>query len=134
MARPEEFIQLYLQYRVDEMITWHTKRCALIRRRNLRFQISILTSILLTAGSVALVGLDSSVNGVWVAATILFLGTAFVLTAVLLASGSGRRADINSNAAKALSLMRDRKPGSTASELDVERWVWQTEAIISSAG
>ena len=133
MAKSEEFIQLYLRYRIDEMITWYTRRSALLRRRIMVFHIGILVSILLTAVSIALMGLDSTANGTWVAATFLFLGSALLLAAVLLTSGFGRRADLNSRAARALSQMRDRKPGSTASELDVERWIRQIEAIISSA-
>lgn len=134
MAKPEEFIQLYLRYRIDDMIAWHTQRSALIRRRNLEFQVAIALSVLLTAVGVALAGLDNAAEGPWAVMALFFLGIVLVLTAVLLSSGFGRRGDVNDSAARALARMRDRKPGATASDLDVERWIQQTEAIISSTG
>jgi conflict system pore-forming effector with SLATT domain len=133
MAKMEDFILLYLRYRLDDMIRWHEKRSSLTRRRNQMLQAGIVLALVVAVASSALANLDRASVTAWVVAGVAFSAVALALATGVLAFGLGRQADVHSNAARSLARMRDRKPGPTASELELERWIWQTEAIISSA-
>jgi hypothetical protein len=131
--RAEEFLALYSRYRLDDLIAYETRRAEQNRRRQVRSQFLLLGSLMLVVVSYLLGNLDRGLVKIWVVTGAGFASVALALGTGMIAFGLGRRADIHRSAARSLNRMRTRKPGSTASAAEVGQWVWQTEAIISSA-
>jgi hypothetical protein len=132
-SRPDEFLALYLRYRLDDMIAYQSRRAHRGRRRRALSGLILLGLLMLVTISYVLGNVDRGLVKVWVVAGTGFAAASLALGIGMIAFGLGRQADIHGSTAAALNRMRARKPGPTASAAEVEGWVWQTEAIISSA-
>ena len=131
--RPEEFLAFYLRYRLDDVITYQSRRAERSQRHRALSQLLLIGSLMLVVVSYVLGNVDRGLVKIWVLTGVGFAAASLALGIGMIAFGLGRQADIHRSAARSLSRMRTRKPGPTASAAEVEQWVWQTEAIISSA-
>jgi hypothetical protein len=132
-SRLGQFLEIYRRYRLDDLIAYQSRRAERTRRRQVQSQLLLLGSLMLVVVSYVLGNVDRGLVKIWVVTGAGFAAVSLALGIGMIAFGLGRQADIHASAARSLNRMRARNPGPTASAADVERWVWQTEAIMSSA-